>query len=217
MQDFKSLSSDEQNKRLHKLATEALESWNIRNAKIEEIKIRENAVYCIELEGGKKFALRIHRGGYHANQNLNSEFLWMEKLSEHGIETPKCVALESGENFIVLNRDYLDEPRQVDLFEWVDGNALGTTEGSSELSEDELESTYNMIGGLAAQIHNQSSSWKVPTDFSRHSWDAEGLAGETPFWGRYWELAALSSDQRKLITRARTAIYEDLIILFAEA
>ena len=43
-----------------------------------------------------------------------------------------------------------------------------------------------------------------------NAWDAPGLIGEQPLWGRFWELAALSPGQKSLIERARQAIADGL-------
>ena len=69
---------------------------------------------------------------------------------------------------------------------------------------------FHTIGKLAARLHNQACSWTLPPDFTRHAWDAEGLVGERPFWGRFWELAALSPAQRQLVLTARDRLRRDL-------
>ena len=50
------------------------------------------------------------------------------------------------------------------------------------------------------------SGWQRPTGFRRHAWDAAGLIGEQPLWGRFWELAALTPGQKDLLDRARALI-----------
>ena len=64
--------------------------------------------------------------------------------------------------------------------------------------------TFRTIGALAARLHNQAERWTPPPGFTRHAWDTDGLVGEQPFWGRFWELAALSASQRSLLERARS-------------
>jgi len=64
---------------------------------------------------------------------------------------------------------------------------------------------------LAAQMHNQSCAWEPPTGFQRHAWCEQGLAGPTPLWGRFWELEALSSQQRALFARLRGRISQELV------
>ena len=45
----------------------------------------------------------------------------------------------------------------------------------------------------------------------RHAWDVDGLTGEQPFWGRFWELEALTPNQRDLMIRTRDKVRADLI------
>jgi len=98
---------------------------------------------------------------------------------------------------------------QIDLFEWVSGNQLGSVEdGVTDAAS--VERDYVTIGSLAAQVHEQSSAWTVPPGFVRHSWDAEGLAGEQPLWGRYWDLDAATPAERDLLVRVRDRMYDDL-------
>ncbi len=52
-------------------------------------------------------------------------------------------------------------------------------------------------------MHNQAAGWQPPATFRRHAWDMAGLVGERPFWGRFWELAALTPAQRSLLDRKR--------------
>jgi Ser/Thr protein kinase RdoA (MazF antagonist) len=68
-----------------------------------------------------------------------------------------------------------------------------------------------MLGALTAQLHNQASTWAPPSDFTRHAWDADGLAGERPVWGRFWELRNLTSAQRSTLEHARSRLRRDLL------
>ena len=45
----------------------------------------------------------------------------------------------------------------------------------------------------------ESEGWR----FDRPVWDAQGLLGETPLWGRFWENPQLTAAQAALLTQAR--------------
>ena len=153
--------------------------------------------------------MRIHRAGYHSDEALRSELQWMTALGDYGIRVPTLVPCRNGAPFAVVAGGGVPEPRQVDIFEWVDGRQLGSAEegvGDSGAISD----TYHTIGALAAQLHNQASDWCVPDDFVRHAWDAPGLVGPEPFWGPFWELAALTAEQRELLQTARDKVNVDL-------
>jgi Ser/Thr protein kinase RdoA (MazF antagonist) len=74
----------------------------------------------------------------------------------------------------------------------------------------DVKSTYRTVGGLAASLHNHAMSWPLPVGFRRHHWDLEGLVGEQPFWGRFWDLAALDSEERTILVRARDRVRVEL-------
>ncbi|HPE31429.1 MAG TPA: phosphotransferase [Parvularculaceae bacterium] len=210
MSSFNEKSTAEQNALLKRLAREALDAWGLGEAEISEIKIRENAVYRVDTPYGEKLALRIHRGGYHSDESLKSELAWMEALHGAGVETPQCRLTTKGEPFVVLACDYMDRARQIDLFEWVEGDRLGGLQEEQTSDPATLARNFYTLGMLAGRVHNQSSQWRPPAFFQRHAWNAEGLAGETPLWGRFWELEALSPGQRSLMNQVRRTVFEEL-------
>jgi Ser/Thr protein kinase RdoA (MazF antagonist) len=159
---------------------------------------------------GKSFALRIHRAGYHSDAALRSELQWMQALLADGFDVPVLVPSVSGNLFEMVAHPAIPEARQVDLFEWVRGTQLGSVEGGVDIDPRSLAQTFCTIGTLAARLHNQSSAWRLPPGFVRHAWDLDGLVGEQPFWGRFWDLAALSDSERRLIARTRSELRLDL-------
>lgn len=208
MTDFFDLDVDSQAKRLEAAGREALQHWNMSDASLHLIKYRENAVFRAECNGTRR-ALRLHRYGYHSDAELLSELQWMQALNEAGIDTPTIVPTEKGELFVKNVSADLPGEIQVDLFKWIDGEQLGSVEeGIADAAA--VTDTYSTIGGLAAQVHNQAVSWNMPEGFTRHAWDAEGLAGEQPFWGRFWEIDAASDAERDLLVRGRDVVFAEL-------
>jgi len=195
---------------MEQLARAALPRWGLRPQRIELIKYRENAVFMVETDSGERFALRIHRHAYHSDAELRSELQWLDALARHGIDVPQVMPGLDGELFASVAIEAVPEPRQVDLFAWVDGRQLGSVEEGLELDAAAVRSVYRTIGALAARLHEQASAWPLPQGFSRHAWDADGLTGEEPFWGRFWELEQLSAPQRELLLRARAAVHRGL-------
>lgn len=192
------------------LATEALQHWHLHGSELRLIKYRENAVFEVVSPSGERYALRIHRHGYHSDDALRSELQWMEALNEAGIAVPVLVHANGDQPFVLVSVSAVPEPRQIDVFEWVDGQQLGSVEeGLADPAA--VSDAYHTIGALAARLHNQSSGWSLPEGFVRHAWDAEGLVGDSPFWGPFWELEALTDEERDLLIRARERVKEDLI------
>ncbi|MGB1237595.1 MAG: phosphotransferase enzyme family protein [Pseudomonadales bacterium] len=209
MTDFYQLSSQQQVLRLTALAHNALQEWAIEARSITLIKYRENAVFKVTTEHSR-FALRIHRPGYHHSRALRSELLWLDALAEAGIPVPQVIPTSGGELCIRAEAPGVPEPRDVDLFAWIEGDMLSI---NAHTSSAQLTDTYRKIGEIAAQLHNQSSAWSPPATFFRHAWDSEGLVGEAPFWGRFWEHPALSQSQRQLLLNAREKVAQTLATL----
>ena len=210
MSDFYALSSAAQAGRLGALAQAALAYWDFGAAALRLIKFRENAVFEVATAAGRRYALRIHRAGYHSDAELRSELEWMRALEASGFDVPQIVPDRSGELFRTIRHEGVPEPRQVDVFEWIEGEQLGSVAGVAPAGGDALVPIFQTIGALAARLHNQATHWPLPPGFTRHAWDDAGLVGEQPFWGRFWDLAALEPAERALLIRARDRLRRDL-------
>ncbi len=192
------------------LALIALRDWDLEVARLEPNKVRENAVFRIDLADGGRAVLRVHRGGYHSDAELHSEFVWMRALEEAGIPVPRVIRSRHGRDFEVITTAAMSAARQIDVFEWIDGRQLGSVEDGVSGDDAAIADQYHMIGAIAARMHNQTAGWQCPAGFRRHAWDAAGLVGEQPFWGRFWDLDALTPGQQSLLTRARAKIAREL-------
>ena len=210
MTDFYSQAPADQTECYMDLAHAALRRWGIENATLELLKQRENAVFSVSTNDGNRYALRIHRANYHSDDELRSELQWMRALDEYGVHTPGVVPSITGALFEVVAVNEVPEPRQVDLLGWVDGRQMGSIEEGVKSEKAELLANYRLIGELAGKLHNQATSWDYPEDFTRHHWDVDGLVGDEPFWGRFWEYEMLTSEQRDLIIQARELVREKL-------
>jgi Ser/Thr protein kinase RdoA (MazF antagonist) len=208
MTDFFTLEPEAQAARLEAAGHEALANWDISGASLALIKHRENAVFKLEKDEFRA-ALRLHRHGYHSDDELRSELQWMQALSGSGVRVPNVIPAKSGDLFIRHSGDGLPGELQIDLFEWIEGEQLGSVE-EGVADPDEVAATYNAIGELAARVHNQATTWELPKGFTRHAWDAEGLAGDNPFWGQFWKLAAASKSETELLERGRDRVFADL-------
>lgn len=209
MTDFYRLRVDDQVGLLRDLAATALAQWQLEPAALALIKYRENAVFRVDTTSGERYALRIHRHGYHSDAALRSELEWMHALAEFGVEVPQVIPTTAANLFAVIAAEGVPEPRQVDLFGWLEGRQLGSVEDGIE-DPGAIASTYRTIGRIAARLHNHASIWQLPPGFERHAWDVDGLVGNQPLWGRFWELEALTTGQRELLLAAREQVRRDL-------
>jgi Ser/Thr protein kinase RdoA (MazF antagonist) len=210
MPGFSELSAAEQVERFRKLALAAVCRWALEAVRVEPIKVRENAVFAVHLADGGKVVMRVHRMGYHSDEALRSEQLWMRALSAAHIEVPRALPSKAGNSFELVEVPGVPGQRQVDVFAWIDGQQLGSVVHGAAATAQSVARIYCTVGALAARIHKQACEWSLPAEFRRHAWDAEGLAGEKPFWGRFWELEALSSAERALFERTKAKVFDEL-------
>ena len=192
-----------------RLIADVLPAWNLHNAQVRLISISENLTYRVDSQSSNEvFVLRIHRPGYHTLEELIAEQHWTDALRQCGIEVPIHVKTSDGRGFVELAMPAWDTPRHVGLARWMKGRLLIDHDGAD--SGVGLVERYRQLGAIMAAMHNQATGWSPPAGFSRHSFDADGLMGETPFWGRFWEHPGLSHDQRRLLNRIRGVLHHRL-------
>ena len=187
----------------------ALPEWDLRAAKIELVSRSENVVFRVDAEDGRIYALRVHRPGYHTLAELESEPLWTAALNEAGIGAPVAEPTRAGGRYAVVGVPDTEEVRHVGLVPWFEGVPLNEM---IERATDEAEraSHFEQLGRLMATMHEQAVAWRVPSQFERHSLDADGFMGEAPFWGRFWDIPSLTAEQRRTLIEARVWIHDRL-------
>jgi len=132
-------------------------------------------------------------------------------LNVHGLRTPPIIPTSDGKIFTTVQAQEVPEPRQVDLFGWVDGEALGSIEeGVGDVVE--AAEKFGLIGQLAARMHDMTTQWERPQGFYRQAWDENGFLGTDPLWGKFWEMELLTEENRELLDRACKKARRDLEI-----
>lgn len=86
---------------------------------------------------------------------------------------------------------------------WIEGTAIGAAGRPLASGVAAQEALFAAIGGLLARVHDAADGWAGAAGLARRHWDAAGLLGEAPHWGRFWENPALSPAARDLVQQAR--------------
>lgn len=202
-------SDHEQMQRFLEVAHAALPHWGLQDAEIQLVARRENAVYRVT-RGASRYALRIHRPGYHDADELRSELVWMQVLAEHGIRTPTVVDTTAGAPFAEVTAPGVPQVHLCDLLGWVEGSPLGSADDATTLGGVDIRATYETVGRMAADMHRVTREWPRPAFFRRHSWEAEGCLGASALWGRYGDLQSLSAPERDTLDRAVALVRQEL-------
>jgi Ser/Thr protein kinase RdoA (MazF antagonist) len=158
--------------------------------------LSENAVFKLEAEDGRNWALRIHRDGYHSKTAIESELAWLMDLRKAGVViTPRPVKNNFGELVRTIAHHSMPWQRHVVLFEW--------EQGFEPQWGDGLEATFEQLGEIAARMHLHVKQWQRPDWFTRHIWDFEtSLGDEKPHWGRWRDGMGVDEEKAKLFARA---------------
>lgn len=196
-------------------ARTALQQFGIGTARLQLIGISENVTFRADDDrSGQSYVLRLHRPDYHTLEELNSERVWLGALRTSGISVPTPVAAPDGRYFVAVEVAE-GETRQVGLNLWAPGEIVGELLTAHDPSADAIEPTeitepFAQLGGLMAAMHNQATSWTPPPSFRRHRLDLDGLLGDAPFWGPFWESPVLDGRERELLIAARDHCRERL-------
>jgi len=198
---FESLPHEAQLACLRELAASALRHYELgAPGEPTLINLSENATYRVEDAGsGRRWALRVHREGYHSTNAIASELAWLQALRRDGVvTTPVPVPGRDGQLIQQASHPAMRAPRNVVLFEW---------EAGEEPSEkDRLIEKFEVLGGVTARMHLHSQGWVRPAGFERLTWDFDTSLGERPHWGRWRDGMGLDAAKEALFGRAVAAI-----------
>lgn len=188
------------------LAQEAAAHWG--GTPLRLIRNRENAVFEMRLPSGRRAALRLHRQGYQPEAAIRSELWWCAALAERGVAVPAALPDREGRLLVALSTG-----RAASAIDWLEGEPLGEAGVPFVTPLPLLLDRHRALGRLIRRLHDTTAGLTLPPDFRRPRWDVDGLTGESPFWGRFWDHPAAAPEQRAVLVRARHALRERLSAL----
>ena len=147
---------------------------------------RENVVYRVDTTLGPH-ALRLHRPGYHGMAALQSELDLMAMLAGQGALVPTPAPSVSGALLAQIG------DRHASLLSWLAGQPMGRSGQPLAFQGAARAELFANIGRQMAPLHRLADRWTPPPGFQRPAWDRDGLVGEAPFWGRFWDHGAADS------------------------
>lgn len=187
-------------------ARAALESFPVVGGDIELVSMSENVTFKVVDRGdGAAYVLRLHRPGYHTLAELNAERAWVRALAEADVEVPVPVAARDGREYVPVPVAATGETRFAGLARWAEGRVLWDVLEETDDPET-IAGYFEKLGAIAAAMHEQSIGWTPPAGFRRHSLDRDGLMGDAPFWGPFWDHPSLSAIERRLLIDTRDRI-----------
>lgn len=185
------------------IAETAAQAWDGRI--LQTLRDRENHVLEMALPSGDRAALRLHRAGYQAPEAIRSELWWCAELARAGLPVPAALPALDGALLVAL-----PDGRHASAIAWMAGEALGEAAKPFTRPLPQVLDAYHALGNLLAQVHRATDAMTLPEGFTRPRWDLDGLVGDSPLWGRFWDHPAAAPDQRSTLIRARDALRERL-------
>ena len=186
------------------LATKAVADWGGAAHPQRLIGISENAVFEVTLRDGAHVALRLHRPGYQTHAAIRSELAWMQLLAGAGFRCCTPVPTLSGSLTVQVGG------RVVSAVGWLDGAPIGESGVRLTGGEATQVGLFEGLGAMIARLHTATDELVLPADFERPSWDEDGLLGQSPLWGRFWENPALEAPEQDLLLQAREKAAREL-------
>lgn len=183
-------------------AEEAARHWDGRILRL--IRDRENHVFEMQTPQGRA-ALRLHRQGYQSPAAIRSELWWCAKLAQAGLPVPAALPTREGDLLVPVG-----DGRHASAIAWMAGEALGEAAKPFDRPLAQVLDLYHALGAVLARVHQVTDGLTLPADFTRPRWNWEGLVGDNPLWGRFWDHPVATPDQRATLIRARDALRERL-------
>jgi len=188
---------------MHEVAVAASENWGWGTANICLVAQRENTTFKVTTTQGHHYALRIHRPGYHELPQLQAELLWIQQLFAQGLAVPAPV--ESLHGRLVEQQDGY----YVSVLQWLAGQPMG--QAGVPLQLHQPEPVFYTLGQGMAKVHTASDNWTGSRALTRASWDIDGLLGESPIWGAFWQNPLLTNRQKQLFETTRLEMKNTLM------
>ncbi len=180
--------------RLEAALRSTLPVWGLApSSPLSLLTISENATYVAE-DGaaGRKMIFRVHRPGYHTQDEIRSELAWIDALRREGVvETPRPIPASNGRLLVEFSDG--ETQRHAVAFEHMSGKEPD--------SGEDLVKWYGHLGEINARLHRHSRSWARPEDFVRKNWTFDTIIGDRAYWGDWRRALGLTAGGRLLLER----------------
>jgi Ser/Thr protein kinase RdoA (MazF antagonist) len=184
--------------RVTRCAQQALASYGCHPATtVSLLNVSENATYLVDDPDDGQSVLRVHRLGYHTQDEIASELAWMDALrAEAGVRTPRVLPATGGSRIVTVTDRVSGEPRTCVRFEFLPG---AEPDGDSRPHFAEL-------GEITARMHRHARQWPRPGWFTRFHWDYDAAFGGQARWGRWQDGIGAGPAEREILGRLDAAL-----------
>ncbi len=162
---------------------------------VELLNVSENATFLVSDPDSGPSVLRVHRLGYHTEQEITSELAWMDALrTEAGVRTPRVLPAADGRRVVTVAQSGGPAVRHCVRFEFLPGTEPG---GEPDLTA----SHFAELGEITARMHRHARQWRRPAWFTRFHWDYAAAFGHNPRWGRWQDGIGVGTAEHGVLAR----------------
>jgi len=182
--------------RVTECAVQALQAYACHPATtIGLLNVSENATFLVQDPEAGASVLRVHRLGYHTEQEIASELAWMDALrAEAGVRTPRILPAADGRRVVTVAERGGQAARHCVRFEFLPGTEPGGEPGLTA-------SHFEELGEITARMHRHARGWRRPDWFTRFHWDYETAFGRIARWGRWQDGIGVGNSERQVLAR----------------
>ncbi|KHL05597.1 phosphotransferase enzyme family protein [Sinomonas humi] len=167
------------------------------DSRVAFVKHRENHVFRVANDDGE-WALKLHRRGYRSDREIESEAAACELIGSAGVRVPHPLRTLGGSYVASVGSG--EGMHQATMQVWVpNASPIGDSAAILAGGPRPADETLFDLGRTMALMHRCAEQAQTPPDYERPAWDAEGLVGAAPLWGRASELPALDVRTRSLV------------------
>lgn len=190
------------------IAQAILIDYDLPNAQVTFLGRSQNTTFRVEMSTGEKFLLRLHVGIESAGDSsqkdwreptvIQSELLWLNAIA-HDTEliVPQPVQNCLGEWVTSSDSAEFGSSIFCSLLRWVEGEHLKSEPTAQQVRQ---------LGMLMAQLHKHSSSWSLPTGFSRPTHNEEQLQTATSQLGVLVQNGTISTNDYQVFRNAAAQV-----------
>ena len=195
---LESMSYLSQVRALRRLAYSALKQYPIKLKSLNFIQHGENTTFKVTGTKNEQYVLRIHRN-YYSDEALKEELKWIEKLSKlEDMLVPS--PLKTITNKYLAKAFFKEDQsyRKITLLNWIDGTCIRKSVNSKHII---------LLADLIARLHNHTKKFQ-----SKHRplWDAEGLIGKSPQFGKIDSIEGLKDSDFKFLDDSRKVLLKKI-------
>ena len=179
MKPFNELTRLGRIRRMRQLATVALTSYGVDEARFHIVRQAGNTLFRVRtsnltspeapdglFEEGQ-YLLRVHEPGYQEPEAIDLELTWLTAMRrEANLPVPEPIATLDGQWLLSINAPGVQGTRNCSLLRWINGRSVRNCFRPHHLRAQ---------GGLMARLHQFSIQWQPPAGLCKRKFDWDRL------------------------------------------